>query len=98
MGQVSQVVHKGHHVPFAHRLCRKSPKELRKSVTGMVDKWKNRYYSMKGLSDLVDRYLRQGPDLERLREIVQCEMLGPFGMDSFEAIQKHSHAPWASRR
>ena len=39
-------------MPFAHRLCRKSPKVLRMSVTIMVDKRKNRYYSMKGLSDL----------------------------------------------
>ena len=32
LDQVPQVVHKGHNVPFAHRLCRKSPNELRKSV------------------------------------------------------------------
>jgi hypothetical protein len=50
LDQVPQVVHKGHKMPFAHRLCRKSPKELRNNVTGMVDKWKNRYYSIKGLS------------------------------------------------
>ena len=40
----------------------------------------------------MDRYLRQGPDLERLREIVRCEILGPFGMDSFEVIQ-NIHTP-----
>ena len=34
----------------------------------------------------------QGPDLERLREIVKCEILGPFGMDSFEVIQ-NMHTP-----
>ena len=66
LDQVPQVVHKGQNVPFAHRLCRKSPKELRNSVTGMVDKWKNMDYSMKGLNDLVDPYLRQGPTLEQL--------------------------------
>jgi hypothetical protein len=38
LDQVPKVVHKGHNVPFAHRLCRKSPKELRNSVTGMVNK------------------------------------------------------------
>ena len=27
-----------------------------------------------------------GRDLERLREIVKCEILGQFGMDSFEVI------------
>ena len=68
-------------MPFAHRLCRKPPKELRKSVTGMVNKWKTRYYSMKGLGDLADKYLLPGPDLERLRAIVKCEILGPLGMD-----------------
>ena len=63
LDQVPQVVHKGHNVPFAHRLCRKSPNELRKRVTIMVDKWKNKYYNIQGLSNLVDPYLLQGPDL-----------------------------------
>ena len=39
-----------------------------------------------------DPYLRQGPDLERLKAIVRCEILGPFGMDSFEVIQ-NIHTP-----
>ena len=83
MDQVPKVVHKGHNVTFARRLCRKSPKELRKNVAGMVDKWNNTYYNMKGLSQKVGNYLQQGPDLERLREIVEYEILGPFGMGSF---------------
>ena len=33
-----------------------------------------------------------GPDIERLRDIVKCEILGLFGMDSFEAIQ-NIHTP-----
>ena len=41
---------------------------------------KTRYYSMKGLGDIAGKYLLQWPDLERLREIVKCEILGPFGM------------------
>ena len=59
-----------------------SPKELRNNVAGMVDKWKNKYYKMKGLSQK-GKYLQQGPDLGRLKEIVRCEILGPFGMGSF---------------
>ena len=58
------------------------PNEIRNNIAGMVDKWKNRYYNMKGLSQKVDQYLQQGPDLERLRGIVEFELLGPFGMDS----------------
>ena len=70
MTKFQKVIHKGHNVPFAHRLCRKSPKEIRKNVAGMVDKWKNKYYNMKGLSQKVDTYLQRGPDLGRLKEIV----------------------------
>ena len=95
MDQVPKVIHKGRNVPFAHRLCRKSPKEMRKTkknVAGMVDKWKSKYYNTKGLGDLADKYILQGPDLEGLREIVKCEILGPFGMDSFEVIQ-NIHTP-----
>ena len=33
MGQSPKVMHMGHNVPFAHRFCRKSPKELRRNVT-----------------------------------------------------------------
>ena len=44
------------------------------------------------MSDLVDPQLVQGPDIERLKEIVKCEILGPFGMDSFEVIQ-NMHTP-----
>ena len=58
----------------------------------MVDKWKNRCYSMKGLSHKVGTYFQQGPDLERDMEIVRCEILGPFGMDSFEVI-RNMHTP-----
>ena len=47
--QVPQMVHKGHNVPFAHRLCRKSPNQLRKSVTGIVDKWKKHVLQHAGL-------------------------------------------------
>ena len=56
-----------------------APNEIRKNIAGMVDKWKNRYYNMKGLSQKVDQYLQQGPDLERLRGIVECGILGQFG-------------------
>ena len=76
MDQGPKVIHKGRNVPFAHRLCRKSPKELRKSVAGMVNKWKTKYYNMKGLGDLAEKYLLQGPDLERLKAIVKCEIFG----------------------
>ena len=44
------------------------------------------------MNDLVDPYLRQGPDLERHKDIVKCEILGPFGMYSFEVIQ-NIHTP-----
>ena len=57
MGQSPKFTHMGHNMPFAHRFCRKSPKELRRNVAGMVNKWKNRYYSMKGLSQKVEQYL-----------------------------------------
>jgi hypothetical protein len=30
----------------------------------MVNKWKNRYYGVKGLSQKVDQYLLKGPCLE----------------------------------
>ena len=50
MDQVPKVIHKGHNVPFARQVCRKSPKEMRNNFAGMVDKWKNTYYNMKGLS------------------------------------------------
>ena len=53
----------------------------------MVDKWKNTYDNMKGLSQKVDQYLQQGPDLERLRGIVEFGILGQFGMGSFEVTQ-----------
>ena len=53
----------------------------------MVNKWKNRYYSMKGLSQKVDQYLQKVPCLERLRGIVGFEILGLFGMDVSEVIQ-----------
>ena len=43
-------MYKGHKVPFAHRFCRKSPKEMRNNSGGMVNKWNNMYYSMKGLA------------------------------------------------
>ena len=76
MDQVLNVIHKGHNLPFAHRPCRKSPKEMRKNVAGMVDKWQNTHDNMKGLSHKVDQYLQQGPDLERLKGIVECEDLG----------------------
>ena len=92
MDQVPKVIHKGHNVPFAHRLCRKSPKEMRNNLAGMVDKWKNRCYNMKGLSQKVDQYLQQGPDLERFRGIVEFGILGQFGMDLFEVIL-NIHAP-----
>ena len=82
LDQVPKVVHKGHNVPFAHRLCRKSPKEIRQNVAGMVDQWKNMYYNMQGLSQKVDQYLQQGPDLERVRGIVEFGILGQFGMRS----------------
>ena len=81
IGQVPKVMHKGHNVPFAHRLCRK-PNEIRKNIAGMLDKWKNKYYNMKGLSQNVDQYLQQGPDLERLKGIVECGILGQCGMRS----------------
>jgi hypothetical protein len=85
--------HKGHNVPFAHGFCRKPPNEIRKNIAGMVDKWKNRYYNMKGLSQKVDQYLQQGPDLERLRGIVECGILGQFGMRSSKPFTR----PRASR-
>ena len=43
------------------------PKEMRENVAGMVSKWNNMYYSMKGLSNLAGPYLLQGPDLERIK-------------------------------
>jgi hypothetical protein len=52
---------------------------------------------MKGLSHKVDQYLQQGPDLERLRGMVRFEMLGHFGIDSFEVIQ-NMHTPMGSQR
>ena len=58
----------------------------------MVNKWETKYYNMKGLGDIAGKYLLQGPDIERLKEIVKCEILGPFGMDSFEVIQ-NIHTP-----
>jgi hypothetical protein len=84
-------------VPFAHRLCRNSAKDLRNSVTGKVDKWKNRYYNMKGLSQKVDQYLQQGPDLERLKGIVEFGILGQFGMGSSEVTQ-NIHTPKGFQR
>ena len=58
----------------------------------MVNKWKNKHYNTKGLGDLVGPQLVQGPDLARLKEIVKCEILVPFGMASFEVI-KNIHTP-----
>ena len=58
----------------------------------MVIKWKNRYYNMKGLSQKVEQYLQKGPCLERLRGIVEFEILGLFGMGVFEVIQ-NIHTP-----
>ena len=40
------VTHTGHNVPVAHRFCRKSPKEMRKNVGGMISKWKNNHYTV----------------------------------------------------
>ena len=53
-----------------------TPNELRKNIAGMVDKWTNRYYNMQGLSQKVDQYLQQGPDLERFRGIVEFGIFG----------------------
>ena len=53
MDQVPKVIHQGHNVPFARRPCRKSPEEMRNNVAEMVDKWKNKYYDMKVLSQKV---------------------------------------------
>ena len=36
-------MHEDHNVLFAHRFCRKSPKEMRKNIGRMVNKWKHRY-------------------------------------------------------
>ena len=47
---------------------------------------------MKGLSQKVDQYLRQGPDLERHKGIVEFGILGQFGMGSFE-VSRHIHTP-----
>ena len=47
---------------------------------------------MKGLSQKVDQYFQQGPDLERLKGIVEFGILGQFGMDWFEVIQ-NMHTP-----
>ena len=58
----------------------------------MFIKWKDRYSNMKGLSPKVEQYLQKGPCLERLRGIVEFEMLGLFGMDVFEVIQ-NIHTP-----
>ena len=90
LDQVPQVVHKGHNVPFAHRLCRKSPKKMRNNVAGMVDKWKNTYYNTKGLSQKVDQYLQQGPDNERFRGIVEFGVLGQCGMRSSKPFTRPS--------
>ena len=49
----------------------------------MVIKWKNKYYNTKGLSQKVEQYLQKGPCLERLRGIVEFEILGLFGMGVF---------------
>ncbi len=90
--QVPQVVHKGHNVPFAHRLRRKSPRSCGRTSQEWLTKWKNKYYNMKGLSQKAGNYLQQGPDLERLRAIVWCEIWGQFDMDSFKVIQ-NMHTP-----
>ena len=82
----------GHNVPFAHRLSRKSPKEIRKNVDGMVNKWKDRYYTMKAWSQQVQQYLVKGPELERLRGVVEHKIFGQFGMDTFEVIN-NIHTP-----
>ena len=58
----------------------------------MVEKWKHTCYNMKGLSQKLDQYLQLGPDLERLRGIVEFRSLGQFGMDSFEVLQ-NIHTP-----
>ena len=62
----------------------------------MVIKWKNRYYNMKGLSQKVEQYLQKGPCLERLRGIVEFEILGLFGIGVFEGSSKTFTRPRAS--
>ena len=64
----------------------KSPNEIRNNIAGMVDEWKNRYYNMKGLSQKVDQYLQQGPDLERLRGIVECGIFGSLRHEVTQTI------------
>ncbi len=70
---------------------------MRNNVAGMVDKWKNTSDDMKGLSQKVDQYLQQGPDLQRLRGIAGFGILGQFGMGSFEVIQ-NIHTPKAFQK
>ena len=92
MGHSPNFTHMGLTVPFAHRFFHKSPKELRVNVTGIVNKWKHKYYNMKGLSHKLEQYLQKGPRLERLRGIVEFEILGLFGKGVFEVIQ-NIHTP-----
>ena len=54
----------------------------------MVIKWKNRYYNMKGLSQKVEQYRQKGPCLERLKGIVEFEILGLFAR---VCLPRHSH-------
>ena len=52
------------------------PNDIRKNIAKMLDNWKNMYYNMKGLSQKVDQYLKQGPDLEIVRGIVEFRIFG----------------------
>ena len=76
-------MYKDHNVPFAHRFCRKSPKDMRKNIGGMISKWKNKYYNTQGLARKVQQYLVKGPERERLRGVVEHEIFGQFGMEGF---------------
>ena len=79
----------GYNVPFAHRLHRKSPKELRNAVQGMLNKWAMaRLNPTFPLPSLYHKPLEQFvdmPEIAKTRQQVKA-LLTQYGMDGFRCI------------
>ena len=86
---------KDFNIPFAHRLVRKSPKEVRKAVYGLIQLWKKELDKSK-LSTLlghyIDNWLSNEAQVNEMRECFRTKILADFGMEDFRRI-KNVHRP-----